>query len=134
MFLDIYTNADYWLAISSYPGKEHARMSVVSSLPAVAFVLCSSATKDVGHRTVFDQFAFVSVSSLRMAWSVKALIFIQTFSVLCNHKAQGIQTYAGTLISICMDPLLPNSHTKGRQAVQPREPGGKQWDFSSPQP
>ena len=33
-----------------------------------------------------------------------------------------------------MGPLLLNSHTKGRRAMQPRGPGGKQWDFSSPQP
>lgn len=109
-------------------------MSVVSSLPAVAFVLCPSATEDMRRRPVFDQSAFVGASSLRLVRSVKALIFIYTFSVFCKHRAQGIQTYPGTLISICMGPLLPNSHTKDRQAVQPREPGGKQWDFSSPQP
>lgn len=57
--------------------------------------------------------------SLRSAWCVRALIFIQTSSVFCNHRAQGTQTYPGTLISICMGPLLLDSHTKGRRAMQP---------------
>lgn len=86
------------------------------------------------RQKVFDQSAFVRASSLRSAWCVQALIFIQTCSVFCNHRAQGTQTYPGTVISICMGPLLLNSHTKGRRAMQPRGPGGKQWDFSSPPP
>lgn len=85
------------------------------------------------RRKLFDQSALVTASSLRSAWCVRALIFIQTFSVFCNHRAQGTQTYPRTVISICMGPLLLNSHTKGRRAMQPRGPGGEQWDFSSPQ-
>lgn len=113
-------------------------MHVGGQLPIRLFSLCCALvqllTEDVRRHILFDQSAFVGAVSLRSAWCVRALIFIQTFSVFCNHGAQGIQTYPGTVISICMGPLLLNSHTKGRRAAQPRGPGGKQWDFSSPQP
>lgn len=36
---------------------------------------------------LFDPSGFVGAASLRSAWCFRALIFIQAFSVLCNHRA-----------------------------------------------
>lgn len=81
------TNTDCWLAISSHAGAERTRVSVVSWPPACSLCLrVQLLTGGARRRKPFDQPAFVGASSLRSAWCVGALIFIQTVSVLCNHR------------------------------------------------
>lgn len=91
-FLYVFSDNKHGLLISYFlSSRTKMYMHVGGQLPIRLFSLCCALvqllTEDVRRHILFDQSAFVGAVSLRSAWCVRALIFIQTFSVFCNHGA-----------------------------------------------